>query len=119
MAEATQKQDTTKDAPQDEDKNPGTPDAGAYASGDLAVAENAGITEGEVKALRDDAGLNRLAGHEADIHAYSLTPEGKEYLSKEKERQAAAKEEAKKYDAQFDRNGLTEAEAKYREAVKG
>lgn len=101
----------------DSDRNPGTADAAATATADTALAEAAGISEGDVKALRDDAGLDQMAGHEGDIHAWAISPAGKAWAEGEKDREKAAKDEAKAYDEQFEKDDLREAEAKYKEAV--
>lgn len=100
-----------------DDTNPGTPSPEATASADVTVAAAAGISEGDVKALRDDAGLNQSAGHSSDIHAWAITPAGKEFAKGEKDRQAKAKEEEKSYSEALNKDGVNEAEAKYIEAV--
>lgn len=97
--------------------NPGTPDPNTFASADVQVANAAGLSEGEVKALRDDAGVNQLPGNEANTLSWQATAAGKEYLDGEKDRQKKYKDEAKAYDEQTNKDGLTEAEAKYKEAV--
>jgi hypothetical protein len=102
----------------DNDTNTGTPSAEAYASADLNVAEGAGISEGDVKALRDEAGLNQSAGHEMDIHAWATTEAGKQFAKSEKDRQKAAEDEEKSYkDALSGDDNLNAAEKAYREAV--
>lgn len=123
MAENTPKTETkpteaqSNPTPDSEKTNPGTPDANAYATADTAVAEAAGITEGEVKALRDDAGVNQLAGNEANTLSWESTPAGQEFLKGEKDRVKKYEDEAKAYEKSTDKGGLTEAEAKYKEAV--
>lgn len=119
MAESTtpHQQGDDKSPKDDETRNTGTPDPGAFDSADSAVGEASGLSEGEVKALRDDAGLNQLAGNEANTLAWETTPAGKEFLKGEKDRVKKYKEEAKAYDEATNKDGLTEAEAKYREAV--
>lgn len=102
-----------------EETNPGTPRTEATDTADVAVAKKNGISEGAVKALRDDAGVNALAGHAADIHAWSLSDEGKEYAKGEKDREKAYKAETEAYDKQFDKQGLSPADKAYAEAVKG
>lgn len=102
----------------DEKTNPGTPSPEATESSDTSLAKNAGISEGDVHALRDDAGLNQLPGHESDIHAWSQSPAGKAYAEGEKDREKQYKAEEKAYKEQFSKDGLTEAEAKYKEAVE-
>lgn len=102
----------------DEKTNPGTPSAEATASADVAVANAAGITEGEVKALRDDAGVNQSAGHESDIHAWAVSEAGKKFAKETaKENEKAVKEEEKRYKDSLSKDGLDEAAVKYREAV--
>lgn len=99
------------------DTNVGTPDPAATDTADTATARAAGISEGDVKALRDDAGLNQLPGHEANVHAWENSPAGKAWLKGEKDREKAAKNEAKQYEEQVNDDGLSEADAKYREVV--
>lgn len=99
------------------DTNTGTPSSEAFASADVQAAEAAGITEGEIKALRDDAGVNQSAGHESDIHAWAQSTAGKAFKDSEKERKDAAKAEEKAYGEALNKAGLDEAAAKYREAV--
>jgi hypothetical protein len=74
-----------------DDKDDDTP---APATGDAAVAEKANITEGELHALRDNAGVDQLPGHEANVLAYELSPEGKQFIKDEKERNEAAQKQA-------------------------
>lgn len=99
----------------DDDKNPGT--AEVAASADTALADKAGISEGEVKALRDDAGLNQSPGHEANVHAYALSPAGKEWAEGEKDRQKAYEAEEKRYAEEAKQSKVSDASAKYREAA--
>ena len=113
------KQAEVKPDAKSEATNTGTASKEAFASSDLALAEKAGVSEGEVKALRDDAGLNQHAGHEADLHAWSLTEAGKKFAKDAGDREKAEKEAAKKQSEHLNKDGLTKAEAKYREAVKG
>jgi hypothetical protein len=124
MAENTQKSDTQHAPSQPSDKpkpgdttpdeqktNPGTPDRGTFTTADTAVADAAGLSEGEVKALRDNAGLNQLAGNEANTLAWESTPAGQEFLKGEN------KDEAKEYEESREKDSLSPAEVKYREAV--
>lgn len=120
----TPPKDTTKDdSTVDPSKTEGTRGreeqntAPAYETSDTQVAEEAGITEGEMHALRDDAGLNQLAGHDMDIHAWSESPQGKEWAEGEDDRVKKYEEEEKAYEEQFEKDGLREAEAKYAEVV--
>lgn len=87
------------------------------ASAEVQVAEQQGISEGEVKALRDDAGLDQSAGHEANVHAWESSASGQQFLKDEGKRQKAIKEEAKTVDEQTDKDGLDPAAAKYIEVV--
>lgn len=100
-----------------DEKNSGTADPAAFASDDARVGEASGLSEGEVKALRHDAGLNQSAGHTATVGAWEASPAGQEFLKGEKDRVKKYEAEAKEYDAQTNKDGLTEAEAKYAEAV--
>lgn len=111
---STQKPD---EKPDDQKTNPGTPDAGAMSSADSVVADKAGLTEGEVKALRYEAGLNQLAGNEANTLSWESSPAGQEFLKGEKDRQKEAKDEAAAYNKATNKDGLTEAEAKYAEVT--
>lgn len=77
-----------------------------------------GLSEGEVKALRDDAGLNQLAGHGGDLLAWEKSPAGKEFKDGEKDRVSANKAEAKAYEAQKD-SEASKATDKYTEALGG
>lgn len=110
---ATKKTDT----PADEKTNSGTPAPESTDSADTALAAAAGISEGEVKALRDEAGLNQLAGHDMDIHAWQVSPAGKTWAEGEKDREKKYKDEEKSYKEQFEKDGLRPAEQKYAEAV--
>lgn len=89
----------------------------ATPSDEVQVAVANDISEGEVKALRSDAGLDQLAGHEANVHAWEASAAGKEFLKGEKDRQKAIAEEAKARQAATNKDGLTESEAKYVEAI--
>lgn len=111
------KAENTKPEEKGTETNAGTPSSEAYQSADLAVAEAAGISEGDVKALRDDAGLNQSAGHESDIHAWAITEAGKEFAKGEKDRVKEAEAEAKSYSDYLNKDGLNKAEAAYAEAV--
>jgi hypothetical protein len=110
--------ETSKPKDEQNDTNPGTPDPSATASADVYVAEKAGLSEGDIKALRDDAGLNQSAGHDMDIHSWEATPAGQEFVKGERDRVKATEAEAKAFDAQTNKDGLNEFEAKYADAVK-
>lgn len=99
--------------------NTGTPSREAYATADVQAAEAAGVSEGEIKALRDEAGVNQSAGHMADIHAWSQSEAGKAFKDSEKDRIKREKEVAKARSEATNKDGLTDAESKYIEAVKG
>lgn len=124
MAESTTKKAASSKAAAAEakddgsDSNVGTPDPNATTSADVQAAEAAGITEGEFKALRDEAGLNQSAGHMANIGSWEASAQGQEWLEGEDDRVKANEEEAEKYDEQTNDDGLTEAEAAYFEAVE-
>lgn len=60
---------------------------------DTFIADAAGLTEGEVRALRDNAGLNKLAGHQANVQAWEASPAGQAWLADESEREKQAKAE--------------------------
>lgn len=81
-------------------KDDDAPSGDTATSPDVVLAEKAGISEGEVKALRDNAGVNQLAGHEANIHAWSLTPEAKKFIDGEKDRNEAAQKQAEAENAE-------------------
>ena len=91
--------------------------ADATASQDAQVAAKAGISEGEVKALRDDAGLNQLPGSEANVLAWEQTEDGQKFIKDSKKAAKDAEESAKKTRESVDKDGLTEADKKYREAL--
>lgn len=99
------------------DKNPSNVTAGAASSSDVQAAESAGITEGEFKALRDDAGVNQSAGSEAHVKAWEASAAGKEFVKAEGDRQKAIKDEAKTIDEQTNKDGLDEGAAKYVEVT--
>lgn len=82
--------DDTKNAQKDEDT---TRTSEAFSSDDANVADAAGITEAEFKALRSNAGLNQLAGHEANVHAWEASPDGQAWLADEDKRQEQVKKE--------------------------
>lgn len=85
---------------------------------DVQAADAAGISEGEVKALRADAGLNELAGHQANITVWANSDAGKQFLADEKDRVKESEESAKKAHAPLDTDkDLSEAEKKYVETV--
>jgi flagellar biosynthesis/type III secretory pathway protein FliH len=83
---------------------------------DTQVAEAAGLTEGDVKALRSDAGLNQLPGHESNVQAWEASVEGQQWLADEKQREEAIEAETKAVEA-----SAKEAEGpvkRYQEAVE-
>jgi hypothetical protein len=86
-------------------------------STDAQAAAKAGVTEGEVKALRDDAGLNTLPGHEANVLAWEVSEDGKKFVKESKEAAKQAEADAKKTRESLDKDGLSEPEKKYREAL--
>lgn len=86
-------------------------------SAEVQVAEDQGISEGEVKQLRYEAGLDQLPGHEANVHAWEASEGGKKFLEDEGDRQKAIEEEAKSFDDQSDQDGLDEGAAKYQEVL--
>lgn len=111
--------DTKKDKPAEgTNQKDNSPDTDAPQSGrqDATVAEAAGITEGELKALRSDAGLNQSAGHEANVLAWEASPAGQQFLAQEKERQEQVKRENK--EAEESAKQVDEATEKYRNAVE-
>jgi hypothetical protein len=87
-------------------------------SAEVQVAGALGISEGEVKALRDDAGLDLLAGHEANVHAYEASAVGQEWLKGAKEREKAEQDEAKRIDALTNDDGVDPGAEKYQEALE-
>jgi colicin import membrane protein len=102
---------TEKDKAQQAEANRADPSA------EVQAAEEAEMTEGEVKALRADAGLDQLAGHEANVHAWEQSEAGQRFLEGEDDRLKQYEEEEKAYAEQTDDDGLNEAEARYFEAV--
>lgn len=94
-----------------------TSQANSAESLDSQVAE--GLPEGEVRALRADAGLDQSAGHEANVHAWEQSPAGQAFLAEEGDRQKAIKEEGKTLQALTNDDNLDEGAAKYVEAVRG
>jgi hypothetical protein len=95
----------------------GTDTAASASSAETQVAAALGVSEGEVKALRYEAGLDQLAGHEANVHAWEASAQGQEFLKTEKDREKAQKDEDKATDEQTDKDGLDEGAAKYQEAL--
>lgn len=89
----------------------------AVASTDSAAGAKAGLSEGEVKALRDDAGMNALPGSEPNVLAWEQTDAGKQFLKEEKERVKKDEAAAKATAESLTKDGYTEAEKKYREAL--
>ena len=87
-------------------------------SADVQNAADLGVSEGDIKALRDNAGLNQSAGHEANVHAWESSAAGKAFKDGEKDRQKALKDEAKTVDEQTDKDNLDKGAALYVEAVK-
>lgn len=86
-------------------------------SGTDDAAERAGMSEGEFRALRDDAAINRLPGHEGTIHQWENSDEGKKWMDDAKKREEAEKKTAEAVEAS---NAETqEATDKYLEAVSG
>lgn len=74
-----------------------------------------GVTEGELRALRSDAGLNLLAGHEGTLGQWENSDDGKKFLEEAEKRDTAEEEKTiEETSAQAD-----EAVEKYREAVSG
>jgi hypothetical protein len=84
---------------------------------DSVVAREAGLTEGDVKALRDDANLNASAGHMANIDVWAASPAGKADAEAEKDRVKAEKDALKQYQEQVNDEGLSPAVVKYQEVV--
>ena len=87
-------------------------------SADVQNAADLGVSEGDIKALRDNAGLNQSAGHEANVHAWESSAAGKAFKDGEKDRQKALKDEAKSISEQTDDDNLDKGAAVYVEAVK-
>lgn len=105
--------------PKTDDNRPtGLVDPGVTDTAETSVAREVGLTEGDIKALRDDAGLNHLAGNEANTLTWAASPAGAAFREGEKDRVQAAKDEEKAYAKQADDNGLTKSEVKYKEAVE-
>lgn len=86
-------------------------------SADVQAADAAGVSEGEVKALRSDAGLNQGAGHEANIGAWEASADGQAFLDTEGDRNDEAEKGAEAAAEPLDDDGQSEAEKKYAETV--
>ena len=84
-------------------------------SPDVQAADKAGVSEGDIKALRDESGLNQSAGHEANVAAWEASDEGKAFLATEKDRNKEAKAGAK--EAADSAKEQSESEKAYTEAV--
>lgn len=91
--------------------------AASTASPDVQAAERGGISEGELHALRDDAGVNLSAGHGANLATWETSEAGKEWIKGAKDRDKEAKEGAERAHADVDKDGKTEADKKYEEVV--
>lgn len=87
------------------------------ASPDVQVADKSGLTEGEVHALRKDAGFDQLPGHEPHVLAWEASAAGQEFVKGEKDRNKEAEEGAKSAHDVLDKDDQTEAEKKYREVT--
>lgn len=72
--------------PSNSDKNEKDAQPGV-GNQDTQIAEAAGLSEGDVKGLRLDAGLDQLAGHEGNVLAWEASQEGQAWLAGEDERQ--------------------------------
>lgn len=86
------------------------------------AAENSGqkfLGEADVRTLRHDAGLDQLAGHEANVLAWQESDAGQAFLADEKDRQKEIKEEGKRLSELTNKDNLDEGAAKYVEVVKG
>ena len=84
---------------------------------DVEAAERADVSEGDIKALRDDAGLVRLPGNEGNVKVWEASEAGKAFLKGEAERVKQAEAAAKAAHADLDKDGLSEADKKYEETV--
>lgn len=113
--------ESSRKSSKDSDGNETTvddPQARASSGLDSEVAVTTGLTEGEIKALRDEAGLNQSAGHTPNLLAWEATQAGQDFLSSEKQRQTAVKEEAKRLQSATNDDGLDPAAAKYVEVLE-
>jgi hypothetical protein len=63
------------------------------------VAEAAGLTEGELRAIRSDTGDHFSAGHEGVVKVWEASVDGQTWLAGEKEREAEIKAENEKVEA--------------------
>lgn len=92
--------------------------AARQSSSDAAdVANDAGLSEGEYRALRDDAGVNQSAGLDDNTVVWEASPAGKVFLKGEGDRQKAIKAEAKALDEATNEDGLDEKAVAYVEAM--
>lgn len=101
-------ENTTK---KDDDKN-----VNAVQSDEVQAADKAGLSEGELKALRDDAGMNQLPGNEANTLTWEQSEAGKAFV-KEANAQAKKDAEAAKETHKDLKDDFSPAEQKYREAL--
>jgi len=113
---STDEEDTTSQT-NDQGQTPGQVDPGATDNPDSAAAKEAGITEGDVKGLRDDANLNASAGHQANIDVWAASPAGKKWAEGEDERVQAEEQAEEAYQEQVNDDGLSPAVVEYQEAV--
>lgn len=81
------------------------------------TANDLGLTEGEYRALRDDAGVNQSAGLDDNVVVWEASPAGKVFLEGEADRQKAVEIEAKALNDATDDDGLDEKAAKYVEVM--
>lgn len=85
---------------------------------DVQVAEKKNLDgEGAVRALRDDAGRNQLAGSEPQVGIWEASEDGKQFLADEKDRVKKDTEAAKAAAESLDKDGLSEADKKYTEVT--
>ena len=107
-----------KSAESDKETNPGTPVTPLESSSpDVQVAAKNNISEGEVKQLRFEAGMNQLPGHQANLSAWEASEDGKAFIKTAKDRDKEAEAGAKAAHADLDKDGVSEAEKRYFEAT--
>lgn len=80
-------------------------------------ANEVGLTEGEYRALRDDAGVNQSAGLDNNTVVWEASPAGKAFRKGEGDRQKAIKAEADALDKATNKDGLDEKAVAYVEAM--
>lgn len=104
---------------QNKDENKAAKPPVETLTADAQVAEAKSLDgEGAVRALRDDAGRNQLAGHEPQVGTWEASEDGKKFLADEKDRVKKDEEAAKAAADSLNKDGLNEADQKYAEVTE-